>query len=43
MPTKYKIYIKLAVVGIIAFYSWRKYDNVSGTLSRIPVVGKLFK
>jgi len=43
MPTKYKIYIKLATVGIVAFYAWRKYDSVSRALSRIPVAGKLFK
>lgn len=42
MPTKYKMYVKLAVVGIIVFYSWRKYDSVSRMLSRIPVAGKLF-
>ena len=43
MPIKYKMYVKLAVVGIITFYSWRKYDSVSKTLSLIPVAGKLFK
>ena len=42
MPTKYKMFIKLGVVGIIVFYSWRKYDSVSRMLSRIPVAGKLF-
>ena len=43
MPTKYKMYVKLAVVGVIVFYSWRKYDSVSRILSQIPVAGKLFK
>lgn len=43
MPTKYKMYIKLAVVGVIAFYSWKKYDSMSRVLSQISVAGKLFK
>lgn len=43
MSTKYKAIIKLAVVGMIAFYSWKKYDRMSKALSQIPVAGKLFK
>lgn len=43
MPIKYKVFVKLAVVGVIAFYSWKKYDSLSKSLSQIPIAGKLFK
>lgn len=43
MPTKYKLIVKLAVIGGIALYTWSKYDNLAKKLKLIPVAGKLFK
>ncbi len=43
MPTKYKLIVKLAVIGGIALYTWKQYDNLTRKLKMIPVAGKLFK
>ena len=43
MNLKYKLLVKFAVIGGIAFYTWNKYDQLARKLQYIPVAGKLFK
>lgn len=43
MPIKYKLIVKFVVIGGIALYTWKQYDNLAKKLKLIPVAGKLFK
>ena len=43
MKLHYKVYVKITVVGLVAYYTWKEYGSVAKILSNVPVAGKLFK